>query len=296
MSVIIGTSNLDSTGSSAGLTEENGTLISGYYYENGVLVYPFESASGVAFNSLQIQSETWDNKDYKEAKVDGDYEVITIDNFVDVDIINASDLGYSHIDVLNAKRGNIDTTGADSDDSIYIAVTSNNYNWSNLFTVDTGTGDDDVTLANIKGSQYTSFDISLGDGNDVLDIADLNEAKYDSIDRIADGGEGFDVLITNGDDNLEFSGFEVVEGTGFDSDLEIDAETLAANDDGELGLVIANISVSYSDDLEYSTSELDGEQTDYLDNLGYDADSFDVVTVTSADGEYTLLVENESYA
>ncbi|SDH23455.1 hypothetical protein SAMN04488136_11184 [Vibrio xiamenensis] len=296
MSVIIGTSNLDSTGSSAGLTEENGTLVSDYYDENGVLVYTFDSSSSVAFNSVQIQSDTWDNENYKETKVDGNYEVITVDNFVDVDITNASDLGYSHIDVLNAKRGTIDTSGADSDDSIYIAVSSNSYTWSNLFTITTGEGDDDVTLANVTGSQYTSFDISLGDGNDVLDISDLLDAKYDKIERTVDGGDGFDVLITNGDDNVEFSGFEVVEGTGFDDTLELDSETLAANDDGELGLVIANISISYSDDLTYTTSDLDQEQTDYLDNLGYDADSFEVVTVTSSDGEYTLLVESDSYA
>ncbi len=81
--------------------------------------------------------------------------------------------------MLNAKRGTIDTSGADSDDSIYIAVSSNSYSWSNLFTITTGDGDDDVTLADVTGSQYTSFDISLGDGNDVLDISDLLDAKYD---------------------------------------------------------------------------------------------------------------------
>ncbi len=291
MSVIIGTSNHDGTGSSENLTADNGALISGYFNDDGITVYPYETFSGISFDSVQIQSDTWNNKNYKEAKVDGNYEAITIDNIIDLDIHNQSDLGFSHIELLNTKRGNIDTSGVDSDDSIFIGVYSNSSGWSNKFTIDTGEGNDSVTLANVQGSQYTRFDINLGTGDDQLDISTLSSSYKSYQERIAEGGDGFDVLITNGSNNVTFSGFEMVKGTGFNSTLSVTKDILDNNSDNDVGLIITNIDVDFSSALNYTTQAVDAEHSAYLEQHGFDVDTFDLVTVD--DGEYTLLIQHD---
>ncbi|MGD8110781.1 hypothetical protein [Vibrio sp. TRT 17S01] len=298
MSVIIGTTNLDGTGSSADLTPENGFIVPDFFNQDGIIAATINSQYDVPFTSFVLQSAEWNKAGYKEAKVDGSYESITIDNFVDVDITNQSSTGTSHIDVLNVKRGQIDTTGVESDDSIYVGVRSNSDAWGNTFEIETGAGDDNVTLAGFMGSEYTEFKIELGEGNDVVDISTIEAASHTDKERVIEGGEGLDTLVTNGDAVVRFEGFEVVEGTGFESGLTLDAETLENNVGNDLGLVVANIDVSFGEGIsEYEIEMLDQEHIDYLNQLGYEATDFSLVNVyTDADESFTLLVEDDDYA
>ncbi len=70
-----------------------------------------------------------------------------------------------------------------------------------------------IKMMDLNNSKYTEFDIDAGEGNDTVDIAEL-EVAAGGQERHVDGGEGLDVLVTNGDAAVEFEGFEVVEGNG----------------------------------------------------------------------------------
>ncbi len=297
MTVILGETNTDGSGSSVNLTGENGELVLGTYVDGdaGVLALDGDTRLGEVFDTATVYSDNWDQDGYKEAKIDGSYDRITVSNIVDVDITNDAGAGVSHIEVLYAKRGQIDTSASDTADSIFIAVTTNNDHWSNTFEVTTGAGNDFVEFYNVVNSQLTGFDVDLGEGNDTFDISELNVAASNADDRYVDGGEGLDVLIYNGDSAVDFAGFEVV--TGSDVSVTLDSDLLAANASSELGLVVADIELELSDDISASVSEeLSGDQVDYLSELGYDASDFVAVDVITEDGAYAVLSNDDSWA
>ncbi len=299
MSVIFGTSNTDGSGSSANLNDENGTLVQNDYDQDGVTInVTGEDELGFSFSEIEADTSVWNSP--KEVKVEGTTdEVIQVNNFVDVYIDNQADLGSSQIDVLNVKRGYINTAGVDSDDNIMIGVKSNNETWSNLFEVNTGEGNDSVMMMNIENSKFTEFDVNLGEGNDSFNISGLELSAQESQLRHVDGGEGLDVLVTNGDANLTFEGFEVVQGAGQGegSTLNLDADMLANNGDVELGLIVADIDVEMGEGVEsYTASELTADQAAYLDQEGFDASEFTSVTFTTDSGdEYTVLTDDTDF-
>ncbi|WP_367990318.1 hypothetical protein AB2S62_17125 [Vibrio sp. NTOU-M3] len=299
MSVIFGTTNTDGTGSAADLNEENGILVNDDYQQDGVNInVTDEDELGFSFSEIEADTSVWNSP--KEVKVEGSTdEVIQINNFVDVYIDNQSDLGHSQLDVLNVKRAFINTAGVDSDDSIMIGVKSNSVQWSNLFEVSTGEGNDAVSMMNIENSKYTEFDINLGNGNDKFDFSNLELAEYQSQLRHVDGGEGLDVLYTNGDANLTFEGFEVVQGKGqgVDSVLEMDAAALANNADSEFGLIVADLDVEMGEGVEsYTVSELSASQADHLGDEGFDSSEFTAVTFTTESGdEFTILTDDADF-
>ncbi len=291
MSIIFGTTNTDGSGSSHNLDEGNGiTITTGENSTNGVNSIVVEDS----LKDIIVNAEDWNGVDNKEIRIDENADFIQIDNFVDVEIVNGAENGFSHIEIMNVKRGSIDTSASDSDDSIVIGVNSNNDHWENDFHIETGTGSDMIKMMDVNNSQYTEFDIDAGEGNDTVDVSDLLVAEKSSQLRHADGGEGLDVLVTNGDATIDFEGFEVVEGTGFDATLSLDSDLLANNADLELGLVVSNIDVEIEAD--YTVTEMTDAQAEYLDELGYEADDFTALTVTTEDGEYSLLTDDSSYA
>ncbi len=290
MSIIFGTTNTDGSGSSHNLDETNGiTITTGEGNSNGVNSIVVDDV----LTDIAINADEWNGVDNKEIRIDENADFIQVDNFVDVEITNGAENGFSHIEVLNVKRGQIDTSASDSNDSIVLGVNSNNDMWSNEFTINTGEGSDMIKMIDMNNSKYTEFDIDAGEGNDTVDVSELQVAASDQVRHI-DGGDGLDVLVTNGDAAIEFEGFEVVEGTGFDQTLSLDGDLIANNADLELGLVVSNIDVEI--DADYEVTELSEAQAEYLDELGYDADDFTALTVTTEDGEYSVLTDDSSYA
>ncbi len=292
MSIIFGTTNTDGSGSSHNLDEGNGiTITTGENSTNGVNSIVVEDD---LLDSIAVNADEWNGVDNKEIRIDENADFIQVDNFVDVEIVNGAENGFSHIEIMNVKRGSIDTTASDSDDSIVIGVNSNNDHWDNDFNIETGSGSDMIKMMDVNNSKYTEFDIDSGEGNDTVDVSELEVAAKSDQLRHVDGGEGLDVLVTNGDATIDFEGFEVVEGNGFDSTLSLDSDLIANNADLELGLVVSNIEVEIEAD--YTVAEMTDAQAEYLDELGYEADDFTALTVTTEDGEYSLLTDDSSYA
>ncbi len=83
MTVIVGETNTDGTGSSTNLDADNGTVVVTSYSEDGVLVI---DADGEVIDSTTAASSEWDADGYKEISISGDYESISVANFTDVDI------------------------------------------------------------------------------------------------------------------------------------------------------------------------------------------------------------------
>ncbi len=297
MTIILGETNTDGSGSSSNLTGDNGDIVLGTYIdEDGILALDGDTRLGEVFDTATIYSDEWDLDGYKEASIDGSYDRITVTNVTDVNITNSADSGVSHIEVLYAKRGQIDTSDSDSADSIFIAVTSNSASWSNMFEITTGAGNDFVEFYNVANSNLTGFDVDLGTGNDTLDISELLVATSNADDRYATGGSGLDVLITNGDEAVDFADFEVITGSS-DVTVTLDADLIESNASSELGLVVADVELEISDDVSATVTEsLSGDQEDYLTELGYDASDFVAVDVITDEGAYAILTNDDSWA
>ncbi len=294
MSVIIGTTNKNGSGSSANLTADNGYLIESSYLSDEISIADYGDRSIGGYNTMYVAADSWHVQTIKEAKVEGSYESITVDNIIDVTITNQSDLDISNIEVFNAKRGNIDTSGSDSADSIFIGVESNSVNWSNMFTINTGEGDDDLTMVDFGGSKWTELDIDMGAGDDVVDIESLSVSSQNNQMRHINGGDGVDTLYTNGDSCLDIEGFEVIAGLNSEA-LIVDGDLLENNGSNK-GLVLTGVDIQFASDLEYTVEDIEVSQAAYLNDLQYDFDDFSQVIVTVDGEEYSLLVDDPDYA
>ncbi|MDP2573394.1 hypothetical protein Q8W40_14475 [Vibrio penaeicida] len=294
----VGTTNTDGTGSASGLTAGNATqsLVGvGSISADGVNL---ESTGGVLSATI-LSSDSWNKAGYKEAKVDGNDQIVYVNNFVDVDIDNQNNNGAS-IAVSNAKRGEIDTgTG---NDNIAVSAYSNSISWGNLFEINSGAGNDTISITNAKNSQFTQFDIDAGTGNDEVDVSGLLGPAAGVTGRDADGGSGFDVLKLSGTDTVTFENFEVVKGTGkvAPAALTIDSTLLAANDaESEVGfgLVLSNIDLTLDGSITgHSSSALSSAEEMYLQAQGLNADVFFSVTVYTADDAYQILTTDTDFA
>ncbi len=293
MSVIIGTTNKNGSGSSANLTADNGYLVEGSYLSDEISIADYGDSSTGGYNTMYVAADSWYVETIKEAKVEGSYESITIDNIIDVTITNQSDFDISDIEVFNAKRGNIDTSGSDSSDSIFIGVESNSIRWSNMFTIDTGEGDDELTMVDFGGSKWTELDIDMGAGDDVVNIESLGLSCYSNQERHINGGDGIDTLYTNGDSRLDIEGFEVIAGLNSEA-LIVDGDLLENNGNSK-GLVLTGVDIQFADGLEYTVEDIEVSQAAYLNDLNYDFDDFSQVIVTVDGEEYSLLVDDPDY-
>jgi ELWxxDGT repeat protein len=144
---------------------------------------------------------------------------LTVENLVDVVIdLRASTAGQEVI-IDGAKRGRIDL--GSGDDTLWIGVDSNESRWSNTFVINSGAGNDQVTVARSTvdysatggftaayRESWTSTVVDLGDGDDVFvgmgssddvmggagnDTAGLGGGN----DRF-DGGDGIDTVALRG--------------------------------------------------------------------------------------------------
>ncbi|BCL73132.1 rhizobiocin [Vibrio nigripulchritudo ATCC 27043] len=294
----VGTTNTDGTGSASGLNAGNAALSligTGSVSADGVSL---ESTGGI-LSATVLSSDTWNKAGYKEAKVDGNDNLVYVNNFVDVDIDNNNSQGASIL-VANAKRGTIDT--GNGNDAITIAAFSNSLNWGNLFEVNSGFGNDIITITHAKNSQFTRFEIDAGAGNDVVDVSGLLGPAVGAEHRFADGGSGFDVLKLSGTDTVSFENFEVVRGAGkiAPAALTIDSALLAANNaEAEVGfgLVLSNIDITLDGSiLGHDSYELTADEAMYLDAQGLDAEDFYSVTVYTEEGAYQILTSDSDYA
>lgn len=309
MTRIVGTTNTDGTGSAANLNVNNGQEISS---SNSAPYVSYEE-DNYFYSSLSIENTTeWNADGLKEISITdlNGVEETTINNFVDVYItahtdLTSSDDGewsslFSDISIYNAKRGYIDTTSADDstsyDDYITISPISNGSSWSNLFEIQTGSGQDQVQFESTDGStQYTEFDVDLGDDSDLFDYG-LEAAASQSQTRHVDGGNGDDFLYLSSDAvDLDFENFEVVFGQD-DRSLTLDQDILAKND----GLLIDKVAIDIADDYDtVSVTALSDDQISYIDQLSdsnpwtyLSSDEYYAVTVTYDAEEYTILTND----
>ena len=148
---------------------------------------------------------------------------VTLNNFVHTDVAFGG-TGDSHVTITGAKRGTI-TTGS-GDDVIDVTAQSNGAGWSNAFDIESGAGDDIITIRGDRS--YTTADVDAGDGNDTVTFTGGGAATLDggAGDDTLTGGGGADTLIGGlGDDTL-------VGGDGNDS---LDGGDGADNLSGDAG-------------------------------------------------------------
>ncbi len=346
--VIYGETNTDGTGSAANLTSENGTEVVWSWVADGVYApiyeYDYMDINKVAGHIDVFQEEkmtfgftnygTWNAKGLKEVYIDASdlpnaskLAYMYVRNFVDVDIdlgtlatsSLASDISFYstanlyvqfRINIYDAKRGYIDASESTEDVGVMIQPYSNGSSWSNLFEVETGSGDDVVWFESYiydgddfhisPSSKWTEFDVSLGDGNDTF-IYSIHEAYSDDMTRFVDAGDGFDSLLLHRDsDDIEFSDFELITVDGDGEEivtLAMDQELLEDNSSSEQGLILDSVEVELTDDYtSIEVADLSQAQSDYLSEHDLDSSEFASVIVTYGDDSYTLLTNEVSDA
>jgi hypothetical protein len=286
-SVLTGTA-----GGSVNLSVENSTLSligDGSVTQDGVTLT--HSTSWCGYSSTTVSVAEWNQSGYKEAQIINSDDSITVNDVVDVNIVNSNSCGVD-IDINNCKRGVIDT--ASGNDNIDISVYSNLVNWTNYYSINTGSGDDSLTMHDVQKSYLTSFDIDMGNGNDTVDISDMLNPNSDSVSRVIDGGNGLDTLIFNGESALDFKNFEVVIADSADSDITIDSDLLSDNGASWHGLVLSGLDLNFSDDVSISSSDdISWHDYFYLKSLDLDAHDFVSVTVDCDDGSYHHILTDD---
>jgi len=163
-------------------------------YNEDVLNGVIETKSST--ETLYATAAYWNAAGAKEISVVATDVNVAVTDYVDVDIDLSNSYASVTVDVVNSKRGNIDT--GSGDDTVTVSVQSNAYDgaalWANDFEVNTGDGSDTITFVDAENSDYTSVLINSGDGNDSVDISGLSAASYDEIIRLVNGGEGNDTI------------------------------------------------------------------------------------------------------
>lgn len=313
MSILFGETNLDGKGSAANLLE-NGQMIDLSVKQFDFSDFPHEWSwdveDGMAlvsstldhyhsiFTSVSNTGE-WNESGMKEVYIDsndaetltGEYnlESLTVENYVDVYINLTEELanenGETQINVIDAKRGEIDTQDAGSV-NIEILANSNGDSWSNLFDVTTGDSDDEVQLyysSESSMTEWTEFSVALNGGDDSFHY-DLADAASELQTRFVDGGDDEDTLVLYSDtDDLDFANFEHIETEALeDVTLTLNQELLSNNADG---LTISGVDIDFSDQYDEISA------TEQLDENGQDTGYWDV-TVSYDDASYTLVTDS----
>ncbi|CAH0526197.1 hypothetical protein [Vibrio hippocampi] len=265
--------------------------------------------------SLQGQ---WNMPGYKEIHLElepligQDSTWVEIENFVDVSL--ECNFEYSDIFIYDAKRGDIIT--GDGEDSIEIVVHSNTTqqgSWSNLFTIDSGGGDDEIIIPiidklqsgyhDMTGSQWTELDIDAGSGDDVVSLLGLKDPQA-NVSRFIDGGADFDMLTFAGVDSVDFVNFEVVSGVSKEpsvehpsslltaSELRLTEELLSANYENNqladigLGLIVSHASLTLAENLLYQEVSLTTQSTDFLEANDFLVSEFTAYDISNDNGDY----------
>ncbi|BDU35911.1 hypothetical protein [Vibrio nigripulchritudo] len=288
--LLVGTTNLDSTGTAGNLTVENATqaiIGTGWSFglDEGVDLANYDWGHG---GKIYARTEEWDKGNYKEAKIEGDSSCVYLENFVDVNVSLNNYCG-SKVFINNSKRGDIET--GCGHDKIYISVQSNNSLWENDFDISTGAGNDVIKMVDSNNSHLTDVTINAGSGHDFVDISKLKNAE-DGIVRDVDGGSGFDKFVFGTDDSVDFKNFEVIVGTAQTSNFNLTSEHLKNNGFDQYGLVVTGSNFALEGVDSVSHSELSETQEAYLNWLGYDDDEYSALTVFDGSDTYTILTDS----
>jgi Ca2+-binding RTX toxin-like protein len=130
-----------------------------------------------------------------------DLDQVILKNFVHTDVALTGDADKT-IRILNAKRGFIESD--QGDDNIFIKALSNDAGWSNRFEIDSGAGDDSITIRGSKG--HTIVDITAGAGDDIVKMrGDYAHSQTDlgaGDDRFRGGKHSDDVRGGAGNDDI----------------------------------------------------------------------------------------------
>ncbi|MEJ8308249.1 rhizobiocin [Agrobacterium larrymoorei] len=151
--------------------------------------------------------------------VSDEAQTIKVKDFVHADILLGGN-GNSTVEVLNVKRGNIET-GA-GNDNVHISLLSNSTAWVNDTVIKTGAGNDNIVITqgqslkdiggivNANGSNggngvtdgsSTTVYIDAGDGNDMINLSAVTLKSSTVI-----GGKGSDVMYaSHGADTFVFN-------------------------------------------------------------------------------------------
>lgn len=132
--------------------------------------------------SLSVDSD-WNSIKNVLAQSDGAADV-SLTNVVNTDV-RLGDGGDSAVTIVGAKRGDIVT--ASGNDTIDIAVESNDSGWDNTFNISSSAGNDFIT---ISGDTWTDVSIDAGSGNDSIRLT----GSFDDLTlKGAEGGDAIDV-------------------------------------------------------------------------------------------------------
>jgi VCBS repeat-containing protein len=198
-----------------GVRFQNGSTVSGNTASGGSAASLDWSADGMA--ATLTLDRAWNT--IKNAEVFSFTGTsLTLKNWVDVWVHLDNGFGQA-ITVDGAKRGEVTTGGGN--DTVWIGVDSNGTGWTNHFKVDTGEGDDAITIAastidysiaSFRTAAYdgrwTTTDIDAGAGNDTVT-----------------GGAGADTIrLGAGDDTVtgRFGNDWIDGGPGWDTAIYVD--------------------------------------------------------------------------
>lgn len=195
-SVKIGTSNSNGNGSSNNLSDEHEVLNEYYSFVNTDSFYAAQWC-----NNIVVSAKSWNIAGAKEVKIDAVNQNVTTKNFVDVDINLQNSYRGVEVNVIDSKRGQIET--GSGHDVVNVSALTNGGHWGELFTVDTGRGHDTIKFTNTSNSEFTQLNIDAGIGHDLIDISGLKANTNDASFRVLDGGNGNDLIIgSDGNETL----------------------------------------------------------------------------------------------
>ena len=210
--VKVGTTNFDGTGSASNLTDSHIKLDKPNEGVIGDDFFAYEKNSTVV-----AKADYWNAPQAKEIQINGENINVTTTDFVDVDINLAGSDADLSIEVIDSKRGAIDT-GA-GNDRILVQVETNDAGWSNLFEVNSGDGNDTIIFQNSSNSQHTKLQIDTGNGDDVVDLTGLSANLIDASERVVMTGDGNDSVLGGAGHETIFAGAGedlVMSGAGND--------------------------------------------------------------------------------
>ena len=274
----------------------NGGRVDGNNASGGSAVSLDWSADGTA--ATLTLDRAWNT--IKNAEVDHFTGAsLTLENWVDVWVHLDNSFDQTVV-VDGAKRGEV-STGA-GHDTIRVGVDSNGSGWTNHFRIDSGAGNDVITVtvatADYSGSSFaatynaawTTTEIFSGEGHDVVNGAGGRDAAWlgtgnDSFtghkgDDSADGGSGWDTAFFSGSQAdyaiTTLAGMTVVRDlrvtlVGDGTDTLVNFETLAFAD-GMYHLVVPNQAPTATTD-QYGATAGTQFRVDAIDGvLGNDTD------------------------
>lgn len=300
--ILAGATNTNGKGSAKDLTTDNALAqLVGFGEIDDEQLALNRSDTDQGLSNAEVISTDGKAK-YKEVKVTNSDSKVYIKDAVDFYINNNNPCGTA-VEVVNAKRGVVNTH--DGDDSINIVINSNSPDWSNLFSINSQSGDDYISLTETNNSQYSSFYIDAGVGNDLINLSEIAAPYHpDEVTRTIKGGDGQDILVLNNTQSVAISGFEVLYSP-LGGSLLLTEKLLADNTSNGSTLVIYGFDVTWDKDLQATNNENaiqsipnkqlcdSNESEELLRLIDKSSDSVAEVQVSTDGHSYCLLIAGD---